>query len=72
MFKIKEVAIRRDDEGPGFQTVITVESRFSAIEPQIITIAVPQDELAPSYGQALESARGYIRKLLADQGAQAQ
>jgi hypothetical protein len=70
VFKIKQVTMKRDDEGPGWQTVIDVESQFGVIEPQLITIVMPKDESAPAFGEAWASARGYVRKLFTERGAE--
>jgi len=66
VLRIKEVAIRRDDNGDGWQTLIVVEAQFGTIEPHFFTMVVPQDEPSKSSEDALAVARGYVRKVFAE------
>ena len=41
MITLKQVAVRKDDLGAGWQTLLELEVQFGTIEPHTVTVAVP-------------------------------
>ena len=67
MFKIREVTIRRGSAEDEWQTSIEVEARFGELVDQVFTMRVPPDESRKQFDDAVAAARGYVRKIVAEQ-----
>lgn len=70
MITLKQVAVRKDDHGIGWHTLLDVEIQFGTIEPHTVTIAVPQDAELESFGASpqamVDLANQYAKKVLTD------
>jgi hypothetical protein len=70
MITLKEVAVRKDDVGTGWQTFLEVEIQFGTIEPHTVTVAVPPDAEAAQFGASpqamVELANQYAKKVFTD------
>ena len=67
MFKIREVTIRRGSAEDEWQTSIEVEAQFGELVDQVFTMRVPPDESRKQFDDAVAAARGYVRKVVAEQ-----
>jgi hypothetical protein len=67
MITLKQVAVRKDDVGDGWQTLLEVEIQFGTIEPHLVTIAVPPDSELEQFGASpqamVDLANQYAKKV---------
>ncbi len=70
MIKLKQVAIRKDDKGSGWQTILDVEIQFGTIEPHTVTIAVPHDAETSFFGtspqEMVDLGNQYAKKVFTE------
>ena len=70
MITLKQVAIRKDDKGSGWQTLLDVEIQFGTIEPHTVTIAVPHDAETSFFGtspqEMVDLGNQYAKKVVTE------
>ncbi len=73
MITLRQVAIRKDDRGDGWQTLLDVEIQFGTIEPHTVTIAVPHDAEVDFFGASpkamVDLGNQYAKKEFTDSAA---
>ena len=73
MITVKEVIVRKEDDGRGWQTLIQVELQFGTIDPHVVLMVVPQDLEASIFGKStqamIDGAKKYAADILTDAAA---